>query len=248
MADATARGWGSGWPTDRRRDMAKATGGGITVLVHKEIAPIVRWLLNETVRRGYHLRSGQCWGYANRAIAGTRRPSNHSWGLAVDLNAPSNPQSRDLVTDMPTWLPGLWKAWGFRWGGDYQGLKDPMHLEFMGSPDTARELTARIGNDQAAVVLPPPAVAAFPGGEDHMLRYDLQISLDDKGRGHLPTPLDVPADMVVSLVAHGPYPPVDGYWDTPVLGKQAREGGTMVTATEGPPGQTVAVTLWALDR
>jgi hypothetical protein len=99
-----------------------------------------------------------------------------------------------------------------------------------------------------AVVLPPPAVTDFPGGEDNVLRYDLQIALDDQGRGHLPTPLDVPADQVVSLIAHGPYPPHDGYWDLPVLGRQARDGGTMVTATEGPPNTMVQVTLWALDQ
>jgi hypothetical protein len=97
---------------------------------------------------------------------------------------------------------------------------------------------------------PPPAAADFtdfPGGEDNVRRYDLRISLDDQGRGHLPQPLDVPAGDVVSLIAHGPYPPVDGYWDTPVLGRQERDGGTMVTVTEGPPGQIVLVTLWALN-
>jgi hypothetical protein len=79
------------------------------------------------------------------------------------------------------------------------------------------------------------------------MRYDFQIALDERGNGHLPTPLDVPADMVVSLVAQGSYPPADGYWNVPVLGRQMRDGGTMVTATEGPPGQVVNVTLWALD-
>jgi hypothetical protein len=247
MADATARGWGAGWPTDRRRDMTRASAGDVTVLVHKEIAELVSWLLAETERHGYDLRAGQCWGYANRAIAGTKRPSNHSWGLAVDLNAPSNPQSRDLITDMPAWLPGLWKAWGFGWGGDYQGLKDPMHMEFMGSPDTARELTARIG-DERSVPVPtsPPTVTDFPAGEDRMMRYDLQITLDDKGNGW--ARVDVPAGHVVSLVAHGPYPPSDNYWQLPALGRQDRDGDTVVTATEGPPGGTVNVTMWALDQ
>jgi hypothetical protein len=92
---------------------------------------------------------------------------------------------------------------------------------------------------------PPPMVTDFPAGEDHMLRYDLQIALDDKGNGW--TRVDVAAGDVVSLIGHGPYPPADAYWNLPVLGRQERDGQTVVTATEGPPGGTVNVTMWALD-
>jgi hypothetical protein len=146
MADARARGWGEGWPRDRRAEMVIAGTGNVQVLVHRDIAPLVSWLMLETERRGYRLRRGECWGFANRPITGTRRPSNHSWGLAVDLNAPSNPMFDELITDMPAWMPALWKAWGFGWGGDWQGTKDPMHYEFMGSPDTARTLIDRLAN------------------------------------------------------------------------------------------------------
>jgi D-alanyl-D-alanine carboxypeptidase len=136
MADASARGWGPGWPTDRRRDMAWLTVRGVTVPagVHKTLAPLVAWLLEETIRRGYDLRPGWCWGYCNRPIRGTSRPSNHSWGLAVDLNAPTNPMRSPLSTDMPTWMVQLWKNHGFAWGGEYTGRKDAMHFEFMGRP------------------------------------------------------------------------------------------------------------------
>jgi hypothetical protein len=148
MADAKARNWGEGWPRDRRKEMVIAGTGVVQVLVHPGIAPIVSWLMLETERRGYRLRRGECWGYANRPIAGTNRPSNHSWGLAVDINAPSNPQADELVTDMPAWMPALWKAWGFGWGGDWHGTKDPMHFEFLGSPDTAKTLIARLANGE----------------------------------------------------------------------------------------------------
>jgi hypothetical protein len=246
MVDAKARGWGEGWPKDRRRDMTRVRSGDVEVMIHREIAPIVAWLMAETEARGYRLRRGECWGYANRAIKGTRTASNHSWGLAVDLNAPANPWGDKLITDMPPWMPPLWRAWGFSWGGAYRGRKDAMHYEFLGSPDTARELVARLRNNQA---IPRPAAVHFTdyaAGEDEMRRYDIQIALDDQGRGHLPSPLDVPADRVVSLVAHGPYPPDDGYWNTPVVGRQARDNGTMVTATEGPPNGTVLIAVWVL--
>jgi len=146
MADAAARGWGVGWPTDRRRDMSWITVRGVTCPngVHKTLAPLVAWLLEETLRRGYKLVPGWCWGYACRPISGTARASNHSWGLAVDLNAPTNPHTSKLVTDMPKWMVDLWEDYGFRWGGRYTSRPDAMHYEFMGTPAEALELTKGI--------------------------------------------------------------------------------------------------------
>src|SRR5207244_479516 len=99
----------------------------------RDVASIVAFLFGETEKRGYRLRTGQCWGYCNRAIRGGTAPSNHSWGLAVDINAPANPMGRRLVTDMPEWMPKLWRDWGFGWGGDYLSRKDAMHYEFLGN-------------------------------------------------------------------------------------------------------------------
>src|SRR5688572_21604509 len=82
---AAARGWGEGWPTDNSSKMTIVRAGGVAMSVRAEIGPLVEWLVNDTVARGYVLRHGECWGFCNRPIRGTRRPSNHSWGLAVDL-------------------------------------------------------------------------------------------------------------------------------------------------------------------
>ena len=157
MTCATHRGWGPGYPVDRRRDMTKVTQGDVSVWVHREISPLVGWLMMETEHRGYDLRGGQCWGYCNRCIRGSTKASNHSWGLAVDLNAPSNPMANELRTDMPRWMPALWKEWGFAWGGDYRRRKDAMHYEFMGTPADARELVERLKQ-------PPVPVRTEPGG------------------------------------------------------------------------------------
>lgn len=141
---AEHRGWGKGFPFNRFKDMTSVEAGGIKVSVHHQISGLVEYLLNETVRRGYTLHAGQCWGYANRPIRGSSEPSNHSWGLAVDLNAPENPMDDKLHTDMPPWMPALWKAWGFKWGGSYEDRKDPMHFEFTGSPADARKFIAKL--------------------------------------------------------------------------------------------------------
>lgn len=158
MTDAEARGWGPGWPTQRYRDMVRVSGGGIVVSVHRLIAPLVAHLLDETTKRGYELRDGQCWGYACRAIAGTRRASNHSRGLAVDLNAPANPMGVGLVTDMPAWMPKLWEQWGFRWGGGYSGRKDAMHYEFTGTPADARSLATYLEHTEPQEEVPMAVV------------------------------------------------------------------------------------------
>lgn len=114
---------------------------GIPLNVHSRIAPLFTALIGEvdTARR----LSGKSplnssGGYVNRDVRG--RPgvkSNHSWGLAADFNAATNPMQNTLLTDMPHRMPEICEQWGFRWGGTYQGRKDPMHVEFMGTPAQA---------------------------------------------------------------------------------------------------------------
>lgn len=160
---AEHRGWGRGFPVNRAKDMTLVDAGGVRVSVNREIAPIVTYLLEETLRRGYRLRRGECWGYANRPVKGTVNvPSNHSWGLAVDLNAPANPMSDHLVTDMPPWLPALWAAWGFGWGGAYKGRKDAMHYEFTGTPSDAHRLTAKLAAALAGTPAAPVTMEVRP--------------------------------------------------------------------------------------
>ena len=142
----------------------------VRLAVRNEIAPLVAWLCAETMRRGYPLRTGQCWGFACRAIRGTSTPSNHSWGLAVDLNSLANPMGPRLVTDMPDWMPRLWKNHGFRWGGTYSSRKDAMHYEYMLTPRAAKATARRlepVGSKRAAKPAPgrrkaPRRAAARP--------------------------------------------------------------------------------------
>jgi D-alanyl-D-alanine carboxypeptidase-like protein/LysM domain-containing protein len=165
-----AKGWGSGWPQDRSHDMARvrADRSGTAVNVNKRIARLVDCLCDETERRGYLLVQAQTGGYNNRPISGTHKPSNHSWGLAVDLNWQRNPQNFHgvLHTDFPIWLPKLWGRYGFAWGGNYRGNhKDPMHLEFMGSPEDADDMTSAARRDltgQAPAPHPVPKSPAQP--------------------------------------------------------------------------------------
>lgn len=161
---AEDRGWGPPCKGELVTVRAAGEGGDVKLPVRKEIAPIVQYLVGETQGQGYALRAGQCWGYACRKIRKGKSWSNHAWGLAVDLNAPANPMKkvppdapRHTWTDMPEWVPALWKQYGFGWGGDYSKTKDAMHFEFMGTPTQAAELVRRIESASQPVV--PPQIS-----------------------------------------------------------------------------------------
>ena len=64
--------------------------------------------------------------YYPRFIAGTTSLSNHSFGLALDLNTPGN--QRGTVGEMDRTVVSIFKKWGFAWGGDWH-YTDPMHFE-----------------------------------------------------------------------------------------------------------------------
>ena len=64
--------------------------------------------------------------YYPRFIAGTTTLSNHSFGLAFDLNVPEN--QRGTVGQMDRTVVSIFEKWGFTWGGTWS-YTDPMHFE-----------------------------------------------------------------------------------------------------------------------
>jgi hypothetical protein len=168
---ADQRGWGPGWPNCQTSkwvplEVLSLSGGTVRFPNHEvvdgryveridlpggvrpEIHDLVVILLRESERRGWiNLHDGWCWGGACRPTktssgALTKIPSNHSWALAFDLNAPENSFGGSSHTIQAP-MARLWNQYGFRWGGDYSGTKDWMHFEFMGTPQDAREMTAK---------------------------------------------------------------------------------------------------------
>lgn len=106
---------------------------GVSIPVRSEVAPLLIGFAAEFHRKVEPLHAGWCWGYAFRAIRDRLVPSFHSGGLAIDLNAPkhglgSNP-SRSFSPRQIATIRALCRKYGLRWGGDYRGRKDPMHVE-----------------------------------------------------------------------------------------------------------------------
>ncbi len=141
-------GWGPGWPDCQRDKFVSVAVGNVVVKVRREAADLVGFLISRTERLGYPVkpvgaRCGGTWGVACRAIKGTEPavPSWHSWGLAVDINASCNPMSTRWRCNIPPPIVELWESAGFYWGGRYDGTRDPMHFEYLGTPaDVASDL------------------------------------------------------------------------------------------------------------
>jgi hypothetical protein len=103
------------------------------VTCHRRMIPTLRSAMAELSRRGLgHLvNAGEYAGcYAPRRIQPSGTLSLHAWGLAVDLNAVSNPLGGESNQDPR--LVRVMKRHRFFWGGDFPTVRDPMHFEFRG--------------------------------------------------------------------------------------------------------------------
>jgi hypothetical protein len=165
MGDASSRGWGRGWP---QNNAAKCTTvvsslSRTAFMVRREVAPILKWLIDEVERRGFLIDHGprdvnDDWSFNNRPIAGTRIPSNHSWGLAVDINAQDYPQGQRSKRP-PQWVIDLFQKYSWHNGVDWSN-PDPMHFEFMGTPAEARWLVSALAAHHIEQTPPPVPASA----------------------------------------------------------------------------------------
>ena len=132
--------------------------------------------LGEIQASGYRITDAI--GYNFRCTSNTRKDcvgltsaslSNHSWGLAIDINVGANPEVRYLptanspttacsvpmATNMPQWVVQTAEKWGLLWGGyGWSGgcttpatmkssvIRDPMHFEFRGTVEAAVKIAA----------------------------------------------------------------------------------------------------------
>jgi hypothetical protein len=100
-----------------------------SVTCHKDLFPQLRAALLEVEQRGLAgaIDPRQYAGcYYPRFIANTTTLSNHSFGLALDLNTAGN--QRGTVGEIDRDVVAVFKTWGFAWGGDWRWT-DPMHFE-----------------------------------------------------------------------------------------------------------------------
>lgn len=193
MTTAQDRGWG---PPCSGNMVTLVRADGLRLPVRAELADLTSMLLDLTEMGGYDVLPGQTWGAACRKISGTDVWSNHAWGLADDLNAPSNPYASaewhrrnargtfpfglQLVCDIPESVLAMWENHGYRLGARYTTKPDPMHVEFMGTPATAAAITARLREFLADHGQPAPTPPEEPMDWDRMQKM-IDDSLNARG-------------------------------------------------------------------
>lgn len=106
-----------------------------------------------------------CWGYAYRDIRGSSRLSNHASGTAGDVNAPKHPLGKvgTVPVGMRAAISTKARTLGLRWGGDYTGRKDEMHVEVVVPLARALELVRALQTPAPGPApTPPPAPSGRP--------------------------------------------------------------------------------------
>jgi hypothetical protein len=99
----------------------------------KPLMDVQAQLVSEGFDKSYHWEDLQTWN--KRMIAGTNIPSNHAWPTAIDINPKNNPYTHGaLITDIPHRVVEIFMRYDFRWGGNYNSVKDAMHFEYLGEP------------------------------------------------------------------------------------------------------------------
>lgn len=105
---------------------------------HREVEPIDKGQADD-------------WGYAERPIRGsTTVLSNHASGTAIDLNATKHPLGtapiKTFTTEQIRTIRRIMSDCGgaLRWGGDYSGRPDPMHIEVIDSEKRCAQVLLRL--------------------------------------------------------------------------------------------------------
>jgi len=96
---------------------------------NRAIFPQLKAALDEIASRGLadKIHPSEYAGcYYPRFIAGTTVLSNHSFGLALDINVPGN--QRGTAGEIDRTVVSIFQKWGFTWGGTWS-YTDPMHFE-----------------------------------------------------------------------------------------------------------------------
>lgn len=139
--------------------------GTLVVLpVKAEVAPLLIGFAKEFHQKVEPLKPGWNWGWAFRAVRGSSKPSFHSAGVAIDLNAPRHPLGRrgTFNRKQVAVINALCAKYGLRWGGNYRVRKDEMHFEVIIPRHQALNLVRRL-QSKPAVVNSRPSVKPAPG-------------------------------------------------------------------------------------
>lgn len=84
----------------------------------------------DEIRRARMDLFGGCFNF--RRVSGSGRLSTHAWGAGIDLDPDRNPLGKphnEAEGMMPLAVVDLFRAEGWRWGGEFQSRPDCMHFQ-----------------------------------------------------------------------------------------------------------------------
>ncbi len=144
----------NGYSANDRSVISTRTIPGTTVRVAVRNGPAGDLLLYAAARWDREVedidQGADDWGYAERPIRGGTELSNHASGTAIDLNATRHPlgqnPSLSFTAEQRTAIRHILAdcRGALRWGGDYSGRKDGMHLEVVADEKRCAEVLAAL--------------------------------------------------------------------------------------------------------
>jgi hypothetical protein len=130
--------------------------------------PLWTALLNELVPHiNGGLNPGSCWGFENRDnVNSPGRKSFHAYGLALDINASNNPNGTKGGGSGHFQLPPETASIATKYGCEWLGDSDPMHIECHLSPDEISNYSGGLGGAiGGAAASVPTGVTSSLGGK-----------------------------------------------------------------------------------
>lgn len=150
---------------DRSLIASYSVPGGKIAMRKGDVATVLTYFAKRFHSEVEPLKWPGNWGYAERTIRGNSTTlSNHASGTAIDLNAPKHPlgkvgtfssAQRGRIRKILNDCGGV-----LRWGGDYSGRKDEMHVEI----NAGTAAVARVAKAIRAGKKPGPSGGAVSGG------------------------------------------------------------------------------------
>lgn len=217
--------WESTYIRENTRPVAGKAAGYLETHAGAQI--LFEGFLNEIAANGYRVRD--VGGYSFRCTSGSggwscpsgdpNGLSNHAWGLAIDMNAGTNPirgysgidgQTACLTpmqTDMPRWVIQTAEKWGLYWGGYGWNsgcidtttqrttvYRDPPHFEFRGTPEQAAAIAGfNLRND-------PSATCYDVLDDDGSTEQRCLLGVPPQAGWRLRVQVDAPEDAVAALI------------------------------------------------
>lgn len=118
--------------------------------VHKKLASEITSVFEDMVAAGFRVKSSDTYAYNWRIVTGGSSLSQHSFGVAIDINSADNPYYSN-TSNISVYNPSdtrsfhindqivqIWYDHGFYWGGCFGSNIDIMHFSYTEKPRSTR--------------------------------------------------------------------------------------------------------------